>query len=156
MNAPEPQPYTPRHSPPAHSEQEEEAALKALLKYNPEAVDPRVFNTIPNFLGGTLYLLEHGKVDEDGDREEEWLVLIRPGRPPAVYYDYEQLLQSVPEYRSRISQIVSPDSVLALISVVILVAVITIYAVRGTVEEPFRGALTAVLGFWFGKSLPTK
>jgi hypothetical protein len=50
----------------------------------------------------------------------------------------------------------SPDSVLALISVVILVAAIAIYATRGSVEEPFRAALSAVLGFWFGKSLPTK
>jgi hypothetical protein len=152
MNEPEPpQPDAQRRSPPVHSEQGEETALKALLKYNPDAINPRVFNTIPNFLGGTLYLLEHGK-----DREEEWLVLIKPGRAPSVYYDYEQLLFSVPDYRSPFSQIVSPDSVLALLSALIVAAAIVIYATHGTVEEPFSAALSAVLGFWFGKSLPTK
>ena len=135
-------------------EKEEKLAVEALLKYNPAAINLHVFKTIPDFLGGTLFLLEHGIEDEEGDREEEWMVLIKQGRAPAVYYDYDQVLASIPEYRSRLSQIVSPDAILAFLSVVIVAAAIVIYATRGSVEEPFRAALSAVLEFWFGKSLP--
>jgi hypothetical protein len=46
MNEPEaPQPHRLHRSESGHSEQEEEAAVKALLQYNPDAVNPRVFNT---------------------------------------------------------------------------------------------------------------
>ena len=31
--------------------------MAALQKYNPDALNPRVFNIIPKFLGGTLCLI---------------------------------------------------------------------------------------------------
>jgi hypothetical protein len=143
-----------RVPPAAHLKHEEQVALDALVKYNPVAKNPHIFNVIPNFLGGTLYLFELGEETADG-REEEWCVIVKNGHPK-VYYDYEQVLRGVVESRSLISEIFSPNVILAVISAIILLGSIAIYAMKGTVEEPFRGALTAVLGFWFGKSLPTK
>jgi hypothetical protein len=124
------------------------------VKYNPVAKNPRIFNIIPNFLGGTLYLIELADETSDG-REEEWCVLVK-NRYPKVYYDYEQMLRDIVEARSLISEIFSPNVILTIISAIILLGSIVVYIMKSTVEEPFRGALTAVLGFWFGKSLPTK
>jgi hypothetical protein len=137
-----------------HFEKDEQVALNALLKYNPDAKNPQVFNVIPRFLGGTLCLVEHGEEDQYGDGEE-WCVLVKNGRG-TVYYDYEQVLQEVVGSRSLIAEVFSSNVILAVLSVVIVLAAIVIYATQRTVEEPFRGALTAVLGFWFGKSLPTQ
>jgi hypothetical protein len=137
----------------AHFDNEEQLALDALIKYNPDAKNPRVFNVIPHFLGGTLVLVEHGEADEEGNREE-WCVLVKHGRA-TVYYDYEQVLLGVVESRSLISELFSSNVVLAAITALIVGAVIAIYLIRGTVEEPLRGALTVVLGFWFGKAVPT-
>lgn len=82
-------------------------------------------------------------------------MLVKKGRG-TVYYDYEQVLQEVVGSRSLIAEVFSSNVILAVLSVVIVLAAIVIYATQRTVEEPFRGALTAVLGFWFGKSLPTQ
>jgi hypothetical protein len=144
---------TPRKPLAGHFEKEEQIALEALQKYNPDAKNPHVFNIIPNFLDGTLCLIELGEADPHGDREE-WCVLVKNGRG-TVYYDYEQVLQGVVDSRSRIAEIFSSNVILAVISAVILAAAIGFYWAKGTLEEPFRGALTAVLGFWFGKSVPT-
>ena len=142
-----------RPVPAAHFDKDEQLALDALIKYDPDAKNPRVYNVIPRFLGGTLCLVEHGDENEDGDREE-WCVLVKHGRA-TVYYDYEQVLLGVVESRSFISEIFSTNVILAVLSALVVVAVIAMYAMHNTVEEPLRGALTAVLGFWFGRSVPT-
>jgi hypothetical protein len=132
-------------------DEEEKAALNALLKYNPDAKDPHVFNTIPRFLGGTLYLIEFG--EERDNRREEWCVLVKNGRA-TVYYDYEYVLQSVAESRTLIDELFSSNVILAVISALILAGAFIAFYLKGSVDEPFRGAITAVLGFWFGKTAP--
>ena len=62
----------------AHFDNEEQLALDALIKYNPDAKNPRVFNVIPHFLGGTLVLVEHGEEYQHGNREE-WCILVKHG-----------------------------------------------------------------------------
>jgi hypothetical protein len=131
---------------------EEAIALAALRQYNPAVDNPNVFTKIPKFFGGTLYLVEFGP---EGSEKDEWSVLVKGGRA-IVWYDYEQALQFAASARSTIQELTSASTVIGLVSIIVVVATIVIYVIKGSVEEPFRAALASVLGFWFGQVLPRR
>jgi hypothetical protein len=138
---------------------EEQIAVGALQKYNPEATKLNVWNTMPNVLGGTLVLIEFEyakKNDQDEEEREEWCVLVR-GNHPIVYTDWEDVLRNCADYKPPfLAQVSNPQFVVAFLTFGILVASIGAYFWTGDVKEPMRAGLASVIGFWLGRALPPK
>ncbi len=130
---------------------EEDIAVKALQKYNPEATNINVWSSIPNVLGGTVVLIEFQDPDDN-----EWCVLVRGSRG-IVYQEWEDILKQIPDYKpSLLSQISDPQFVVALLTFSILLAAVAAYFWTGDVKEPMRAGLASVVGFWLGRAVPPK
>jgi hypothetical protein len=137
----------------------EEKAKKALANYNPEAKNLNVFDVILNFMGSTLVLIEFNHLKE-GDRtygnSEEWAVLV-DGINCTVYPDPHELFRRVPDYKPNwLQQISSSQFILFLLTTIIVVACIAAFFLYGKVDQPLSAALSSVLGFWLGRSLPQR
>ena len=130
---------------------EEDIAVKALQKYNPEANDINVWSSIPGVLGGVVVLIEFNDPDKN-----EWCVLVKGSRG-VVYQEWEDILKQIPDYKPTfMSQISSPQFVIAVLTFAILAAGVAAYFITGDVKEPLRAGLASVIGFWLGRAVPPK
>jgi hypothetical protein len=128
---------------------EELAAVAAVKRYNKGAKNPRVIKTIPlQSAGGYVCLVEFEDADND---EQHWPVVVRGWRAD-VYYDWEFAMVDATS-RRWFFEFFSADVVLAILSFGILITVVIMFfkATNHEVPQVFAGALTTVLGFWFGK-----
>ncbi len=134
---------------------EDEIAIKALYAYNKQASDPRIYNRIKDYAGGTLYLVEF--VTPPSQEQEYWSVLIRDGETQ-VFYDHEMALREAVMWTRRVTSINFSTIVISVISIIIVGAVVYFLWRDGKTEsiKPLDYALTSVLGFWFGKSVNKK
>jgi hypothetical protein len=125
-------------------------ALREFARYNPAAERPNVWRKIRNYAGGTLCLVEFYYAGNEG-RRQEWSVLVRGQDDANVFPDYEQALREASTWRSWLSNVSSPDVVVALLSFIIVISCIGIFLWQLKLDDPLRSALTLVVGFWFGK-----
>jgi len=129
---------------------EDEVALRALRAYNSKASDPRIYNRIKNYAGGTLYLVEF--TTPPSDDQEYWSVLLRNDEAQ-VFYDHEMALREAVTWNRRVTSVSFGTIVISVISIIIVGAVVYFVWRDGESPQPFDYALTSVLGFWFGKSV---
>jgi hypothetical protein len=142
---------TPRSQPaPETSDKIEMIALREFAKYNPAAERPNIWRKMRNYAGGTLCLVEFYYAGDEGGRQE-WSVLVRGEDDSNVFTDFEQALREASTWRSWLSNISSPEVVVALLSFIIVVSCIGIFIWYQKLDDPMRSALTLVVGFWFGK-----
>lgn len=144
---------------------EEGVAFKALQRYFPSAPKIEIYDDIPEYGDGTLFLaIASPGTDADGKIQGpyEYQVLVRNGKG-VVYTDFSQTLRQGAREPHWLSRYVAPDAVLAAISFVVVGAGVAAWYRFGarpentTVITAISGAMTTVLGYWFGRmSAPSK
>ncbi|WP_181171706.1 hypothetical protein, partial [Mesorhizobium sp. B2-6-7] len=113
--------------------------------------------TLINFGGGTLVLVDTFRHPENevGRVAHDYQVLVKNGKG-IVYNDYTQALRLGSERADFLSRLVSPDTVLALLTLVLVAAFLAFWGVfKEKTPEVLGVALTTVIGFWFGRQSRT-
>jgi hypothetical protein len=112
----------------------------------------KVWKTIPNFLDGTLVLVEY----YDPNNYRDCCILVR-GERGNIYEHWEDVMSLVSDYRPRfLVQLSTPAVVIMLLTLAIVVTCCAVYIIKADVPEPFRAALSAVIGYWLGQSVPVR
>lgn len=142
-------------------------AIEAIQRFDPRAVKINTYDEIRDYGGGTLVLAEfYNRPDpgkSKGDGPYEYQVLVKDGRG-AVYQDWSQTLRQGSRGAEIISKMSSPDVVTAVLTFVLVAAYIALVgilplhadasqasAISKDASQALGGALTTVLGFWFGR-----
>jgi hypothetical protein len=129
---------------------EEQIARDALMRFNQEATNINIWNIIPDFLDGTMCLVEF----DSGGNRQMWSVFVKNGRGQ-VYMDWEEVFRVVAGHQRvpRFSEwLTSREAVIAIISFFIVIAsFVSLFMPNKDIGEWAKAPLGVVLGFWFGR-----
>jgi hypothetical protein len=131
-------------------------AIHAIKGDSPNAQNIVFQNETTNFIGGTLYTM---RFNTNG-REEFWPVLVRDG-VAKVYRDTFSVFPDVANYRPKRGLwefLESQQGILGLLSLLIVIATLVAFFVErdATIVQFLQSPLSVVLGFWFGRGLPSR
>ncbi|WP_238258129.1 hypothetical protein [Methylorubrum podarium] len=124
-----------------------QAALQALLSHHRDAKNAKVYKSVRYGLNGRIYLIEFQHADGSSG---EWAIW-SDGRTSYVSRDIEQLSDFVSSHPSIWERISDPGFVSAFIAMFMIVFITILYAGKTEVNQVLTGAMTLVLGFYFGR-----
>ncbi len=130
-----------------------ETALKAVQDRNPDGTKFKVMNVTTDFLDGTLVFVEFR---DSGDEDENY-VYVTPSET-LVMLDYEDVTALVARYRPPnawqrlVRELFHVGGVAGTIGILITLTICYRIAFQGVGDVPqvLSGALTTILGFYFG------
>ncbi|TWF54900.1 hypothetical protein [Neorhizobium alkalisoli] len=128
-------------------------ALQAISRYDPQAQQVNIYAIVPEFGGGVMMLAEFTNKSSNGQRHE-YFVHVKDGTA-WVYSDYAMAMRVGSKQADVIAKIVSADFVTAIVTVMLVGSFIflALDEARAQTEatKMLATALTTVLGFWFGR-----
>lgn len=129
---------------------EEQLALKALRRYDFNFTGYNLYDTIPNYGRGVLVLAEVFRPNGDITETVEYQVYVEDGHA-MVFTDVSQTLRYGRRNADWVSRLTTPDTVIAILTAVLLVGYLTHSFAMDEVPEILSTAMTTIIGFWFGR-----
>jgi hypothetical protein len=136
---------------------EELAVYEAIGVRTPSAKNPRIVHS-HSFMGGRLYVVHFEQTMDEEERQSANWVFRRGGVCEAFGFE-KDLISSVDRFYKRpvAEFIFDPETIAGILALGITVAIVVMYySGRGDVPSALSAALTAILGFYFGRAKSKK